>query len=265
MAGENLWADGTAYDRYIGRWSRVVARAFLRWLDVPAGLRWMDVGCGTGALTETVLADAEPASVLGVDRSEGFLAVAREQITDPRAEFRVADAQALPDTRADVVVSGLVLNFVPSPEQAVAGFRRVLEPDGVAAAYLWDLAEGMEMIRTFWDAAAQVDPEVADRTEGRVYPLCRPEPLAELWSSQFADVAVMPIEVPTVFADFDDYWTPFLGRQGPAPTYLASLTDERRNAIRDLLRYQLPTGPDGEIVLAATAWAVRGRATVAGG
>lgn len=258
-----VWAVGDAYEAYVGRWSRRVAEAFLRWLDVPAGRRWLDVGCGTGALTAAVLAVADPARVIGVDPSEEFLATARARIVDPRATFRAGDARSLPlpDRQVDAVVSGLALNFVPDPYRAAAELSRVTAPGGVAAAYVWDYAEGMAMMRYFWDAATALDPAASELDEGRRFPLCRPEPLGRLWADAgLGKVTVQAIETPTVFADFDDYWKPFLGGQGPAPGYAMSLTEEHRRALRDLLRARLPAGQDGTIPLTARAWAVRGTA-----
>ncbi|OLB81018.1 MAG: methyltransferase [Actinobacteria bacterium 13_2_20CM_2_71_6] len=257
-----MWAVGEAYERYVGRWSRPVAVAFLDWLAVPAGRRWLDVGCGTGALTAAVLAGADPGEVLGIDPSDGFVAHARSRIADPRVGFRIGDARALPvpDGSSDVVVSGLALNFVPEPQRAVAELARATMPGGMVAAYVWDYAAGMAMLRYFWDAAAALDPAAAELDEGRRFPLCRPEPLRELWTGAgLSDVAVQPIEVPTAFDDFADYWTPFLGGQGPAPGYVASLPEDGRTALRELIRDRLPTGADGSIRLTATAWAVRGR------
>ncbi len=254
-----LWAVGDAYEAYVGRWSRRVAEAFLRWLDVPAGRDWLDVGCGTGALTATVLASAAPATVTGVDPSEGFLATARDR--NPGATFQVGDARSLPvpDGRFDAVVSGLTLNFVPEPAKAAAEVVRVARPDAVAAAYVWDYADGMGMMRHFWDAAVELDPAAAGLDEGLRFPLCRPEPLGTLWvDAGLRRVSVEAIEVATVFADFDDFWSPFLGGQGPAPGYVASLPAERRGALRELLRTRLPAGEDGSIALTARAWAVRG-------
>jgi SAM-dependent methyltransferase len=260
---EEVWSVGDAYEAYVGRWSRRVAEAFLHWLDMPAGRSWLDVGCGTGALTGTVLALADPARVVGVDTSQRFLAGVRTHIVDTRAGFGVGDARSLPfpDRCFDAVVSGLALNFVPGPGRAAAEFGRVVRSGGVAAAYVWDYAEGMAMMRYFWDAATALDPAAAELDEGRRFPICRPEPLSELWVDAGLDhVRVRAIEVPTVFADFDDYWRPFLGGQGPAPSYVTSLTGRHRRALEDLLRVRLPAGLDGSIPLSARAWAVRGTA-----
>ncbi|MDG4757314.1 class I SAM-dependent methyltransferase [Micromonospora sp. WMMD710] len=256
-----VWVDGAAYEAYVGRWSRLVAAEFVRWLDLPAGLRWLDVGSGTGVLTSAVLTTARARQVTGVDPAEGFVAQARTRVSDPRAVFAVGDARALPlpDGAVDVIVSGLVLNFVPEPARAVADFARVAAPGAVVAAYVWDYAEGMEMMRHFWDAAGALDPAAVARDDGRRFSLCRPETLRTLWrDGGLTDVSVEAIDVPTVFTDFADYWTPFLGGQGSAPAYLASLAEPDRVALRDLLAARLPHGPDGSIRLTARAWAVRG-------
>jgi SAM-dependent methyltransferase len=253
------WADGDAYEAYVGRWSRLVGAEFVRWLGQPAGLRWLDVGCGTGALTSTILAVAAPAEVVGVDPSEDFLAVARTRI--PGATFHRADGRDLPLPAAavEVVVSGLALNFVPEPGAAVAEFVRVARPGATVAAYVWDYAEGMALMRHLWDAAAELDPVAAALDEELRYPICRPEPLRLLWTDAgLGDVEVAAIDVPTVFADFDDYWSPFLGGQGPAPGYVMSLPEDRRDTLRERLRSRLPVAADGSIPLTARAWAVRG-------
>jgi SAM-dependent methyltransferase len=256
------WAGGDRYEAYVGRWSRPVARSFVAWLAVPADARWLDVGCGTGALTGTILATAEPSEVLGVDPSPDFVAHAAAHVRDPRAAFREGSAQALPadDAAFDAVVSGLVLNFVPAPSAALAEMRRVTRPEGVVAAYVWDYADGMQLMRRFWDAAAELDPAVRELDEGLRFPLCRPEALHELFTGAgLVAVEVEEIVVPTVFADFDDYWTPFLGGTGPAPAYAVQLPDHDRAALRESLRSRLPTEVDGSIHLTARAWAVRGR------
>ena len=257
----SIWASGSPYEAYVGRWSRLVAPDLLRWIAVPSGSRWLDVGCGTGALSATVLRAAEPAEVVGVDASEGFIAYAREHVDDARMTFQVADAEALPfeDDRFDAVVSGLMLNFVPSPERALAEMVRVARPGGTVAVYVWDYVGEMQLMRHFWDAAAALDPAARDLDEGRRFPICQPEPLRDLFhGAGLADVMVRPIDVPTVFRDFDDYWSPFLGAQGPAPSYATSLDDGRRAALRERIRAGLPTAPDGSIRLTARAWAARG-------
>ena len=256
-----VWENAESLERYVGRWSRLVAREFVAWLQVPPGSRWLDVGCGSGALTETALAEAEPESIEGVDTSEAFVAYAASRVTDPRASFAVADAQALdrPDAVYDAVASSLVLNFLPDPARGAAEMRRVARPGGVVAGYVWDYAGEMQLMRRFWDAAAELDPAAADLDEGRRMAGCNPADLEALFSGAgLEEVETRAIDVPTVFADFDDYWSPFEGGQGPAPGYCVSLPPDRRAALRERLRETLPAAPDGSISLVARAWAVRG-------
>jgi SAM-dependent methyltransferase len=221
----------------------------------------LDVGCGTGALSQTVLAAADPAVVVGIDPSVGYVAYARTQLPDRRARFVVADARRLPvgDARFDMVVSGLVLNFLPDPAQAVREMARAARAGGRVAAYVWDYAGRMQLIRCFWDAAAAIDPAAVQLDEGRRFGLCHPEPLVRLFQDAgLVDVGVRPVEVPTRFRDFDDYWIPILGGQGPAPGYAMSLGEARRAALREELRWRLPVAGDGSISLVARAWAVSG-------
>lgn len=140
-----VWAKGAAYEPYVGRWSRRVAQGFLNWLAVPPGNRWLDVGCGTGALSQTILKLTAPFEVTGIDRSEDYVTFARGQLQDERVFFEVGDARALPVKTAtyDAVVSGLVLNFIPQPDQMVAEMARVTKPGGVVAVYVWDYAGKM--------------------------------------------------------------------------------------------------------------------------
>lgn len=257
----DVWASGDRYEPYVGRWSRLVARAFIGWLGVPAGKRWLDVGCGTGALAETALALAAPAAVLGIDPSEGFLAHAKRTVADPRARFEIAGAEALPVAEGafDVAVSGLVLNFVPDPAKAAREMRRAVAAGGTVAAYVWDYAGEMQMMRRFWDAAVALDPAARAKDEGVRFPLCRPEALAVLFADAgLREVATRAIDVPTVFEDFADFWTPFLSGQAPAPGYCMSLSEEKRAELRERLRSTLPARPDGAIHLIARAFAVRG-------
>lgn len=252
----DTWSAGTAYEPFIGRWSRPVAAEFVRWLAVPPGGRWLDVGCGTGALTQTVLAAAAPREVLAVDPSEAFVRHTAERVTDPRAHFAVGSATDLPAGPFDAIVSGLVFNFVPDPAAALAVMRSAA-PGGVIAAYVWDYAEGMELLRVFWDAVVALDPAAAELDEARRFPLCNPDALDALWRQAGLDrIELRAIRVPTVFADFDDYWKPFLGGQGPAPTYVAQLDEDARTALRTKLRDKL--GDTGTLRLSARAWAIRG-------
>ena len=231
----DVWASGAAYEAYVGRWSRRVADEFLGWIAVPAGGGWLDVGCGTGELTRVILDRCQPAAVTGVDPSHPFLALAVERTTDHRAEFRAGDAQALPfeDSRFDACVSGLVLNFVPEPQRSVSEMARVTRGGGTVAAYVWDYAGEMEMIRYFFDAAVVLDPAAAEVDEGSRFPVCSPDGLAALFTSAgLRGVATRAIDTPTHFRDFDNYWTPFLAGTGVAPAYDMSLSEPERAAAR---------------------------------
>lgn len=258
---KDTWESGAAYEAYVGRWSRLVAREFLAWLGVPSGQRWLDIGCGSGALSQTILSVAEPDAVTGVDSSERFIAYARAATLDARANFLIGDAQALPvESEAyDTVVSGLVLNFTPDPARAVAEMARATRPGGTVAVYVWDYAGQMQFMRYFWDAAGALDPQARALDEGPRFPVCHPEALERLFvAASLRDVGARAITIPTVFRDFDDYWSSFLGGQGSAPSYAMSLDEERRLALRERIRTTLPVAPGGFISLMARAWAVRG-------
>jgi SAM-dependent methyltransferase len=241
-----------------------VAEQFLAWIRVPPARRWLDVGCGTGALTQTVLALADPAAVTGLDPSPAFVRHAAGHVTDPRASFQVGDAQALPlaAASADAVVSGLALNFVPDRQAALLEMARVARPGGVVALYVWDYAGEMELTKLFWDVAVELDPSAFTQHEGVRFDFCRPDLLRELFvGAGLEDVEARAVLVPTRFADFDDFWQPFLGGQGPAPAYAVSLPEPARDLLRDTLRERLPVETDGSVQLRARAWALRGRRT----
>lgn len=254
------WDSGHAYEQYVGRWSRQVAPEFLRRLALPQGLAWADIGCGTGALTDAILSTCEPSSVHGIDASEGFVSQARRRITDPRVRFDAGDATHLPWDAdvCDVTVSGLVLNFVRNHDAMVREMQRVTKPGGTVAAYVWDYAEGMQMMRLFWDAAKAVSPQDAALDQAERFPICQPEPLQALFTNAaLKSVTVYAINFPTVFQNFDDFWLPFLGRTGAAPTYLASVGDDVRERIRLHLKARLAV-QDEPIALSARAWSVQG-------
>lgn len=252
------WVSGGDYEPYIGRWSRLVAAQFLDWLSVPSAARWLDVGCGTGALTAAILARCDPAQVIAVDPAEDYVSWAGRHISG-RVRFMAGDAAHLPDDLFDAVVSGLVLNFVPDVGAAIQSMCRRASRDGVVAAYVWDDAGRMELIRYFWDAAVALDPDAAALDEGLRFPVCHPDRLEALWrAAALEGVSSRAIDIRTVFGSFDDYWQPFLGGQGPAPGYCMSLDQTRRDALRELIRQRLRVAPDGSIRLIARAWAIRG-------
>jgi SAM-dependent methyltransferase len=256
----DTWERVDPYESYVGRWSRRVAPKFLAWLEIPAGQRWLDVGCGTGALCAAIVDHCAPSSVIGIEPSEGFLKTARENLAG-RASIQPGSATVIPldDGAVDVVVSGLVLNFIPDPHAALTEMVRVAASGATVGAYVWDYAGKMELMRYFWDAAVELDRDAVRLDEGTRFPLCRPEALMELVTSAGLDrAAVTAIDIPTPFASFEDYWRPFLGGQGPAPAYAMSLDDGARTLLRERLRSSIPVQPDGSLALSARAWAVRG-------
>lgn len=257
----DVWASGDAYERYVGRWSRLVAQEFIHWLPVPERSEWLDVGCGTGALSQTILALADPERVKGIDRSEGFVETARSRVDASNADFEFGDAQELPvlSETYDAAVSGLVLNFIPEPLRMVREMRRAIRPGGTVALYVWDYAGKMQFMRHFWNAAAALDGTARDLDEGRRFPICNPNSLAILFhDAALTDIETRPIDISTDFKDFDDYWNPFLSGQGPAPGYVTSLSDERRKQLRHRIHDSLPFALDGSIPLVTRAWAVKG-------
>jgi SAM-dependent methyltransferase len=257
------WERGSPYERYVGRWSRQVAPEFLSWLGIPPSRKWLDVGCGTGALCAAIIDRCAPASVAGVEPSSGFLKTAADNLAG-RAAIHQGGATAIPltDGSVDVVVSGLVLNFVPDQRAALAEMARVAGKDGTIAAYVWDYAGKMELMRFFWDAAVELNADATSLDEGVRFPLCHPEALSKLFvGAGLKGIEVKSIDIPTPFANFDDYWQPFLGGQGPAPAYAMSLEETARARLRDRLRERIPTAANGAILLTARAWAIR--ATVA--
>lgn len=257
----DTWERGSPYEQYIGRWSRKAAPLFLEWLDQPPGQRWLDVGCGTGALTGAILDRCGPVSVVGVEPSEGFIKTAHQNLVG-KARFLAGSAAAIPqdDGACDVVVSGLVLNFIPDLPVALAEMARVAVAGGTVAAYVWDYADGMEVIKCFWDAAVALDPAAAPMHEGTRFPMCRPSALrAAFEQAGLTQVETTALDVTAAFADFDDYWRPFLGGQGPAPAYAMSLPEDQRAALKRQLASTLaPASVGGALSLRARAWAVRG-------
>jgi SAM-dependent methyltransferase len=256
----DTWERGSAYEQYVGRWSRRVAPAFLDWLGMPAGLAWLDVGCGTGALSAAIVDRCAPSAVTGVEPSEGFLKAATTNLAG-RAVLHQGSATAIPlgDASVDVAVCGLVLNFVPDQRAGLVEMARATRAGGTVGAYVWDYAGKMDLMRHFWDAAVELDPQTASLDEGLRFPICRPDAMKALFESAGLQGAeVTAIDIPTTFASFDDYWQPFLGGQGPAPAYAMSLDQTARVRLRDRVRGYLPEMANGSIPMNARAWAARG-------
>lgn len=244
----------------MGRWSQLVAAEFVPLLNVDTHSSWIDIGSGTGRLSRVIVDQAEPEVVIGIDSSAVFTEAARHSADDDTVQYVVGDGQSLPipDSRFDAAVSGLVLNFLRNPERMVEEMIRVVRPGGTVGWYVWDYLDGMEFLRYFWDAAIGLDPAADELDEGARFPLCRPDELRTLAvTAGLGSVLVRPINIPTRFLNFDDYWTPFLGGQGPAPMYVAGLSSEQRLELRERLRSTLPLEDDSGIDLRARAWAVR--------
>ncbi|MGE5176874.1 MAG: class I SAM-dependent methyltransferase [Hyphomicrobiales bacterium] len=258
------WAAGSAYEDFMGRWSRPLAARFVAWLGIPGSAHWLDVGCGTGALTSAICDAADPASVVGCDPAEPLIDFAREQVRDDRVSFVVAGVGSLPSRPGGYgsIASLLALNFFPDPPASVEEMRGIASPDGGVSACVWDYAGKMEFLRHFWDAASASDPGARDLDEGVRFPLCHPEALVDLFrAGGLRDVRCEPIEIETEFAGFEDYWRPLLGGTGPAPSYVASLDEPRRDALKQALERKLASSPGGRgaISLTARAWAVTSR------
>ena len=264
---EDFWEGANAYERFMGRWSRELARTFVMWLEIPRDRHWLEVGCGTGALTTRILELGHPASVVATDASEAFVTHAREVIRDDRVQFVTAGANNLPRraTAYDVVASALVLNFLPDPVAALREMKSLVAVEGVVAACVWDYAGEMQFLRRFWDAAVELDPVALQYDEGVRFPICSQSALAAAFrDAGFVKFVIDPIDIETRFRDFDDFWMPFVGGPGPAPGYLASIAAPARERLARRLAETLPRNEDGSIPLEARAWAVRAERDSAG-
>jgi SAM-dependent methyltransferase len=245
----------------MGRWSRPVAKLFVEWLGVEPRAHWLDVGCGTGALTDAICELGRPASVVACDPSGPFLETASSTLADKRVMFELGDGEHLPDREGgfDAIVSGLTLNFVPNAIRALAAMRRRASPRGVVAAYVWDYAGGMDLLSHFWRAAVELDPAAANLDEARRFSGFDAEALSAMFQAAgLLQISAERLRVTLPMASFEDYWRPFLGRTGPAPSYLASLSAPARDRLRERLCQRLAPNGDGPFELEAHAWAIRG-------
>jgi len=251
-----LFSDGEAYERAMGRWSRVVGKTFLDWLDVPKGLRWLDVGCGNGAFTEEIIERCAPIRVIGVDPSNDQLTYARAR--SAAAEFRVGDAQALPfdDDEFDVAVMALVISFVPDPAKAAAEMVRVVRPGGLIASYMWDYPAGVPNYPILAAAKSMgIDPPVPPSAT-----FSQHDTMRHLWEGAGLEaINTRVIRIPVSYSDFDDFWMSYAVPVGTQGKLIYSMSPSAREQLRSCLREQLPTSADGRITYEAFANAVSGR------
>jgi ubiquinone/menaquinone biosynthesis C-methylase UbiE len=253
----NLFADGKAYERLMGRWSRLAGEKFLDWVDAPKNLKWLDVGCGNGAFTEVLIARCSPAGVTGVDPSEGQLDYARGRPGTKRAEFRVADAQALPfpDNSFDAATMALVIVFVADPVKAARELARVVRPGGTAATYMWEFPDGFPLAPL---AATMKDLELTPPERPNVQASAR-DAMRAIWKEAgLAAIETEVIRIRVSFSSFDDFWDSNTLPVGPSGKALSELTPSAREQLKMRLRERLPIAADGSIAYEAFANAVEG-------
>lgn len=256
-----MFSKSAEYERFMGRWSRLLAPAHIAFAGVKDGDRVLDVGTGTGALASTLEATMRSSGIVGIDPSEGFLIYAKKNAKSGRLRFEVGDAQVLryKDASFDKTMSQLVMNFIPDHDKAIREMRRVTRPQGVVSACVWDYDAGMEMLRFFWDEVVALDPAMAPKDE-RNMKLSRKGQLGDLWKKTgLVNVQEKPLVIDQAFVSFDDYWGPFLKGVGPGGAYVVSLTDDRRRQLEARMRKRLlGNREDGAFILKARAWCVRG-------
>lgn len=257
-----MFGDAEAYDRFMGRWSRLVAPLLMDFATVPDTGRVLDIGSGTGALAFEIAKRNAGQHVTGIDPSQQFVAYAIS--TNPfsdRTSFHVGDAQKLhfADATFAASLSLLVFNFIPDPEKALREVRRVTQPGGCVSAAVWDYGELMGMLRAFWDAAVDVDAS-AEILDEKHMPLCRAGELSQLWKQcGLENVLEQPLDFTMRFDSFTDYWDPFLLGQGPAGAYLRTVRSDRLQALRGAVKQRLSLPSEGDaFALPARVWAVRG-------
>ncbi len=257
-----MFGDAEAYERFMGRWSRLVAPLLVDFTNLPDSGRVLDVGSGTGSLAFVIAARRSRLLVKGIDPSREYIAYASGRNPFPdRVSFQVGDAQDLrfPEESFEASLSLLVFNFIPDPRKALREVRRVTKPGGRVSAAVWDYGAGMRMLRTFWDAASSINAR-ADKLDERHMPLCRAGDLAQLWrQGDLENVHEQPLEITMRFQSFADYWDPFQLGQGPAGAYVRSLEGDKLRALRGEVKRRLSSSAeDVPFELPARAWAVRG-------
>jgi SAM-dependent methyltransferase len=248
-----------AYDRHIGRYGAALAAGLIAQAGLEPGSRALDVGCGPGALTGALAGLLGAGNVAAVDPSEPFARACAERVPGARVEVAAAERLPFPDGSFDVALSQLVVNFMTDAPAGVREMRRVTRPGGTLASAVWDYADGMTLLRRFWDAAVALDPAAADLDEGRSMPYCTPDELERLWrEAGLKATRVEELVVDAGYAGFDDLWRPLESGVGPSGAYVASLAPERRERLRAELRRSLAVGEE-PFRLSARAWCVVGR------
>jgi ubiquinone/menaquinone biosynthesis C-methylase UbiE len=258
-----LATAGDGYERWMGRWSQRLAGPFLDFVNTTNGECVLDVGCGTGRLAFALTERCQVKELRGIDVSPAYIAYATHHNHDPRLVFQVGDACALdfPDHRFDRVLSLLMLPFVPRAERAIAEMRRVARPGSVVGAAVWDTRGGFVASRLFSDTAAVLDPKYNEvRARSYTRPLTRPGELVNAWrAAGFREVVETALSIRMEFASFEDYWAPYVGKDGPSAEYVATLSEAERTRLREAVRCAYVDGePDGPRSYAAVAWAVKG-------
>lgn len=252
IRGMTFAVAGDAYDRYIGRYSRLLAPRFLDFVDVEAG-PVLDVGCGPGALAEAMSARFGEAKVAAVDPSEPFVAACRARV--PGADVRLASAEALPfaDGAFEAALSQLVLSFLRDAERAATELARVVRKGGTVGACTFE-ANGFALVATFWKAAQRFDPGAPD--DARI-PFRRMPELTGLFErAGLRNVRTGEIGLEASYASFDDLWGPFAFGIGPAGGWLVKQPEDRRAAICDAC-FELLGRPSGGFSLPARVLAIR--------
>jgi len=265
-AEAKMFAASAGYERFMGRWSQLLAPRFIAFAGIKNGQNVLDVGTGTGSAAAAVEASVPASEIVGIDPSQAFIAYAQKNAKSPRAHFEVGDAQALrfKDASFDQTLALLVMNFIPDHHKAIAEMRRVTRPQGTVSACVWDYDAGMQMLRFFWDEAIALDPAMEPKDE-RHMKLSHQGQLGELWKKAgLVNVQEAPLVIDQAFSSFNDYWEPFTKGAGPGGAYVVSLAPDRRQQLEARMRKRLlKDRPDGPFTLTARAWCVRGDVPIA--
>lgn len=255
--------DGDAYDRYMGRWSRAIGERFLEWLDPPRNCQWLDVGCGTGAFTQLIIDRAAPGKVIGVDPSPAQVEHSKRKVPAPQADFRAGSALDLPFGAGefDVVVSALVIHFLPDRSKGLREMLRVTRPGGIVGGYTWRRSSTINDA-PYGPLARGVTDIVGDVMLSPTVPEAMPDGLlATLTEAGYRNIDVTTIEASQTFRDFEDYWTSQTGTfPHPVAKSAAALSGHERDRLRDMVRTALPAAADGTITYSARCTAFKARA-----